>query len=571
MAKYCVKCGKVLPDGVEICPECNVAAEATEAALFTRITADTEVWKEPTEKKKKKKERVKRTRTQKEKIAYAAAGVVVFAFLIFAILFTRPVPRVVRAVNQGDYDRAVEIYWASEKLVENGSPRIDNLILKKAQVLCDSYAAGEISADDAAGALSKLGALGSGAEELLEQNFSEFRALFRSQEHLAEAEKLFRNKEFLDARAEYLQVAESDADYAAAQEKAAECLNSYAAKVVGEAAEKSAAGDYPAAIAALQTGNLTLEEFGTFSPEIDMAIEACFADYETQLLTEAENLSALQDNDAAAAMIRGGIEDYEMDSEAMTAALDKYLKLARAGHIAAVRGQADEMYAAGEHEVAFALLDEMKDTLEGDTTDIESEIAELEALFAADMISAAKETFAGERDNLPDAIGILEDAIEIRPLEAMTVCRDDFAQYLPMLLESADTAGKTGTVFRTQSAFESVDGTDYDGWIWGENGADVSFKLDGAYDLLEAVFAVRRADNANANGHFEVYCDGEQVFKSETLYHWQEEPMPVSVDVSGCNELRIVFICDYEASTAADGYCYHGLCEPRVVKNMPEA
>ena len=47
--------------------------------------------------------------------------------------------------------------------------------------------------------------------------------------------------------------------------------------------------------------------------------------------------------------------------------------------------------------------------------------------------------------------------------------------------------------------------------------------------------------------------------------------MPVSVDVSGCNELRIVFICDYEASTAADGYCYHGLCEPRVVKNMPEA
>ena len=45
MAKYCVKCGKALPDGVEICPDCNAAAaqEEKEAALFTHMTSDAEV------------------------------------------------------------------------------------------------------------------------------------------------------------------------------------------------------------------------------------------------------------------------------------------------------------------------------------------------------------------------------------------------------------------------------------------------------------------------------------------------------------------------------------------------
>ena len=58
MAKYCVKCGKALPDGVEICPECNAAAaQEKEAALFTHMTPDAEVWKtaEPVKERRKAK------------------------------------------------------------------------------------------------------------------------------------------------------------------------------------------------------------------------------------------------------------------------------------------------------------------------------------------------------------------------------------------------------------------------------------------------------------------------------------------------------------------------------------
>ena len=74
MAKYCAKCGKALPDGEELCPDCHVPAQETDAALFTRMTAETEVWKEDDGGKKPKRVRPKATRSQKQKLLYGAAA-----------------------------------------------------------------------------------------------------------------------------------------------------------------------------------------------------------------------------------------------------------------------------------------------------------------------------------------------------------------------------------------------------------------------------------------------------------------------------------------------------------------
>ena len=569
MAKYCVKCGKVLPEGQEVCPDCSIPAEATDAALFTRITADTEVWKDPREKHK----RPRITRSQKEKLGFAVATVLVLAFLAFSIQVTRPASRVIRAVKSGDYDRAVEIFWDSERLAGGEKvPGIDKTIMKEADAICVRFAAQEIPADEAASALSKLGTLGNDAAALLEDTYARFRALCVSQDHMAEGEKLFLNGEYLAARAEYELVAADDGNYAAAQEKAAECLLCYGAEIVAQAGEKSADGNYPDAIAVLKIGNHTLEDYGTFSPDIDAALEQCFADYEAQLLREAENLSALQDNAAAAELLSGGIATYEFDSAAMTAALDNYLKLAREDAIAAAVVRAEEQYEAGEYAAAFAELDALYETLAGDSADIDSEVTALEHRFATEHIEKAEALYGGVRDSLPEAVELLEDAIEIRPLEAMESYLEDIARYLPLNLEDADIVSREGTVFRSSSTFESVHGVNYkDGWLWGADDAEISFRLDGAYDVFEATFAVRRADNRNANASFVIYCDGEKVFKSPTLYHWEKEPIEISVDISGCEELKFVFICDYNVSTTEDGYCYHGLCTPLVMKNLPEA
>ena len=569
MAKYCDKCGKVLPEGTEICPDCNAMNDAAaEAALFTRITAETEVWKD----EKVRPQRPKRTRSEKEKLGFGIAAVVVLAFLVFAIVFTRPAFRVARAVNQGDYDRAVEIYSRAEKLREKGgAPAIDKASLKAAEALCAQFAAQEIPADDAATALGKLGTLGDGAEELLSDTYAEFRALCSSRDRMADAEKLFRAGDFLEARAAYQQVIEADCLYAEAQEKAQQCFDSYADSVLAEADALSTGNDYPAALAALKTGNRTLEEYGTFSPKIDEAQANCMAAYETYLLAEAKRLSGEGGNEAAAALLRGGIEDYEMTSDAMLRALETYQKLDRAGIIRDARERADALAEAGEYAAAFAELDALPEMLDGEAEDISAEIEDFETAFAADRFAAAEAVYGGQRENLPEAVALLDAAIEARPLEELIAYRDDIARYLPLNLESADYLEKEGVVFRSTAVFESVSGTNYDqGWIWGENGSSVSFRLDGAYDKFIADFNVRRADNKNANGHFELFCDGEQIYKSATLYHWQTDPIYVSADISGCDVLKIVFVSDYAVSTTEDGYCYHGLCTPTVLKNMPE-
>ena len=114
MAKYCANCGKALPDGVELCPDCGGAATEDGAALFTRMTAETEGWK--TAEEREKKERPKLTLSQKQLAAYIGAAVAVVALAVCLILYIQPSNRVIRAVGAGEYDRALELYWGNTRL-----------------------------------------------------------------------------------------------------------------------------------------------------------------------------------------------------------------------------------------------------------------------------------------------------------------------------------------------------------------------------------------------------------------------------------------------------------------------
>ena len=81
----------------------------------------------------------------------------------------------------------------------------------------------------------------------------------------------------------------------------------------------------------------------------------------------------------------------------------------------------------------------------------------------------------------------------------------------------------------------------------------------------------RRDDEEEVQGQFEVWCDGEKVFTSELIIHPQVDGQTVSVDISGCNELKLVFLCDYEVNTTENGFCYHGVCNPILTKNLDDA
>ena len=574
MAKYCVKCGKALPDGVEICPECNAAAaQERDAALFTHMTSDAEVWK-TAEPVKQRRRKTRKPRSVRRTAGFYIAALILVAAAAVLIIFGQPASRVARALREGDIDRALQIYWSTSRLYESEtrSEKIDSAIMEAAEKICAQYADHTLDADTAATKLAQLGTFGDASAAMLADTYAEFRSFSSSQSHMDAADKLFAKGEFLEARKEYLLVLESDADYEAAHTKAADCLIRYGESVSAEAEARMKENDYPGAIALLKSGNDTLSaDYGTFSEAIDSLLPQCYDRYEEYLLTETQNLAALEDFDAAAAMIRSALGDFPAERASLTAALAQYEDSARAKRLKNAGVRADEEYESGNYAAAFAALEAFQQQPDEDTEGAQALIEAMEGRFAEDKCAEAKRVFAGERDNLDKAIAVLDAALELRQLETIEDYREELISYLPLNLVEAEYSDKTGTVFRSTGDFLALNGRTYQqGWIWGEDGASMSFKLDGAYDLLECKFVTRRDDEEEAEGQFEVWCDGNKVFTSEKLVHPQVDGQSVSVDLSGCGELTIVFLCDYEVSTTENGYCYHGICNPILTKTIDD-
>lgn len=569
MAKYCVKCGKTLPDGVEVCPDCNAAAaQEREAALFTHMTSDAEVWKaaEPVKQKPKRDNKLFRNAW------IYLAGALLVAAAVILILVGQPASRVARALRGGDIDRALSIYWSTPRLYESAerSQKIDKAIMDAAETICTQYANHELDADTAAGRLAQLGTFGDASAEMLADTYAEFRSFSGSQSRMGEADRLYTEGDFLAARDAYLLVLEDDADYAAAQEKAAECLVRYGEQVADEANAAMEQNDYPGAIALLKNGNETLsKDYGTFSEAIDTLLPQCYDRYEAYLLAEAKSLAALEDYEAAAAKIRGGLADFPTEREKLTAAQADYEDLARGKRMDNAGDLAEAAYAAGEYAGAFKLLEDFQAQPDEDAGGVQLLIQQMEERFAQDCCTSARTTLDGMRENLRAAIDVLDWGLEIRELDAIKEYKELLETYLPLNLAEAEFADKEGIIFRNTGEFAALNGKTYsEGWIWGEDGASVTFLTDGSYDRLEGRFVTRRDDETEAAGQFEVWCDGEKVFTSEKIVHPQADGQTIEVEINGCRELKIVFLCDYNVSTAESGFCYHGLCNPSLTKNM---
>lgn len=572
MAKYCSKCGKALPDGVEICSECNAKAEqADDAALFTRMTAETEVWKESTDQTKKRR-RVKMIRNNRQRLLLYAGAVLLVAFTVFIIVFTLPSSGVVRALNGGEYEKALSLYMEKLSDEPERSARIDKALLKAADRTVAAFAADELSVDEAEKTFAALLGFGGDVEQLLGESLAEFGTYKDSRGRIDEADRLFEKGEFLQAYDSYILVLESDSRYAYAQERASECFESYAQSVLSLAGEAILSDDFTTAITVLRDGNDKLAEYGTFSESIDTKLLECCELYESYILTEAKNLAELEDYGAAVELILSCTRDFGYETDALLSALDTYRSLAEDKQTADAIAKAEELYAAADYAGAFDAMDRITVGDSELAEAVNTAITDMENRFAAEMLAEAEEIFGGKRDNAEKAVEALDEALAIRELDALRAYRDELQLLIPASLVDFIYESKEGDIYRSSSEFEGLDGETYtDGWIWGEDGASMTFDLGGSYDLLEGVFITRNNDGRSVSGCFEVWCDGEKVFTSQKLYHWETEAVQVSVDISGCRELELVFISDYEVSTASGGYCYHGFCSPTVIKSFDEA
>ncbi len=567
MAKYCVKCGKALPEGVEICPDCNALGQSeADAALFT-LLSNAEIWRESDEDEKKKRERARKRHQNRKKTTVAVIAAVLALAIAFLVLFFLPVSQVQRALDKGDYEGALAVW--SEKLSDSEpSERTEAKLLSSARQVLLSLAAREISNEEARSAMATLGTFGGFTKELFADVQKEMDALFASSESMAAADELFAEGDYLAACDSYLMVSESDALYAEAQNKAEKCLDEYADVVLAEAGELIKAGEYTAAIECLKQGDGVLGDYGTFSADIDAKTEDCYKLYEEYILDTAAALAETEDYVSARETVRACVEDYGFSTEALVEALRSYAAAADKQLVEKTVAAASELYTAGSYKEVFGSLEAILDGLgDEDKATVKSSIGDYERLFAYDMCAKADEVYGGDRHMVAKAIEGLEAALEIRDLDEIDEKIDALEKLLPFDLIIDAYSEKEGEVNRNSTDFKPIGLDKYEKWMWGRDEATISFELDAEYDVFEAVFAVRGEKEDDKSAKFEVLGDGEVLYTSSELSSDDEvTAIAVSVDVTGVKVLQIVFSCDYEASPTENGYSYHGLCIPEVYR-----
>lgn len=566
MAKYCSKCGRALPEGIEICPMCHAEGnDSREAALFTQMTAETEIWKEAP--KPPKKPLLRKPEAKERAMLYSLA-LVLLAVAAFVILYNQPGIKVRRAIEDGAYEKALAVY--NEKILGQGTraeAAIGKRLTEKAEELYLAYEKETCDADRAEQDFAAIYAFGLKPEGISApyENFLNLRATRALQD---EAEAMIRQSQHLAACDLLLTVLPDSPEYEQAQARAKECLDLYAQSVLQKAALYMGDREYTAALKALERGNDQLKEYDSFSAAIEDKVGECLLSYETYALAEAEKLAAKENYADAVTLIYACMKTVG-ETDKLQSAFDGYSSMAEGKTADDAIARATELYQNGDIAEAFLELEATGRRLD-EREEIDTALASLERRFATETRGQAVKTLDNTRTNVDAALAIVQAAVDIRPLDDLI----DYAAYLkslrPVDLSKTDYAARSGEIFRSSTAFEALRGRTYqEGWIWGGNEASIRFELDGIYDTFTGTLAVRRDDGKAISGYFELWCDDEPVYTSEVMDH-KAEPVEITCDISGCETLTLVFYCDYITSTAEDGFCYHGICTPRVERELGE-
>ncbi|MBE7017815.1 MAG: hypothetical protein E7420_06625 [Ruminococcaceae bacterium] len=568
MAKYCIKCGKALPEGVEVCPDCNIIGQSeSDAALFTKLTSSADAWRESEEEERKILRRAENFHKNRKTIIIAVICAVLAIAILFLVLFNLPASRVVRALDRGEYVMAQGI-WHEKMDEDDLNERIEEKLLEEAQKLCDALAARKMSDTEVKSAMDALYSFGGFTKELFAPIQKTMDALLESSGNMALGGMYFATGDYLKACDSYRLVLENDALYGEAQAKAQEALDAYAASVIDDASVLIAENEYTAAIECLKAGDRVLGDYGTFSTEIDGKIQDCYRLYETYILVSAEALAKTEDYLSAKETVRVCVEEYGYSTEALAAALEQYSVLAEKQLVTSTLVSAETLYTSGKYAEAFKVLDEIVEKVSGEyKTQAQNGIVEFETRFGKDMCAKADEKYGGDRGKVAAAIADLEAALEIRNLDTIKDKIAELEPLLPLDLISEAYSKRVGEVNRNSTEFTAIEGTKYHKWMWGRDEANIEFSLDANYDVFEAIFAFRGSSDDKKSAYFDIYLDGEKVYTSETLSAGSENPVvPVKVDVGGAKLMKIVFHCDYEASPGQNGYSYHAICVPEVYK-----
>ncbi len=488
---YCKNCGATINGTSKFCPKCGKPVSvqpqsAPEPEPYFTDNNYSEVYEDEFVPVKKKKKKVK----------WILIGVLVLVVLLAgggAVAYaTSPPSQVVKALNNGEYANAAEIYneevagnfiwrWLSTRMLENF---LDSTVT--------DYESGELTYEEAVARFNALSALGS---ETISASASEYleriSILQDSQEAFEEAESLYSEGEYMEAAELYAQVSEDSSLYEEAQTKLDECHDLYVAEVLEMTSDPVSQSDYRSCLSIV---NIAVDVF----PE-DEDLLRRQADLEegyqtlvkSDAMSEANEAVASSDYESAISVLEDALEVLPEDSE-----LTSMLNSARSAYEESIVSQANTLVDNGDYDGALALLSE--------------------------------------------ALGVLPDS------ETLSQLYDTTEANQPVKLSSlklSESSGRYELITDQVVTMDTLGNTYNPGNLyrfWGGDGGYVKYYLGGAYTTLRLTLAVSDEDEDRLEPTtLTIYGDNDVILYTSGELTRTSTPQTVSVDVTGQNWLYI--------------------------------
>lgn len=332
---FCEKCGSKINEGHMFCTSCGAKrpekepVKVAEAASVSQST-DTQFGCNSTQNSgfipeyeiSQKKITKERKGISKGKLALiitvCALGLIIVVGAVFGVLyFTSDEQKIIRAMDNGEYDKAVSLYNESDG---DMSVFFEGSIESRLEKIKDDFLKEEIEYEVANMELSTIEKMNlSSVSETLRSVRTFVSELNSSRTYFSTAESLFAQGDYANAIENYRMVIEEDSNYETAKNNLEAAVDELRSETLSSAEAFAGEGLYDKAISEIKTALNTISN----DEELTKKLELYSKDFNEQIketaLAKAEEYSKDDDLENAICTIQGAIVDVGDDSKLMSA------------------------------------------------------------------------------------------------------------------------------------------------------------------------------------------------------------------------------------------------------------
>ena len=349
--------------------------------------------------------------------------------------YNSPKQRVVRALNNGDYDEASDILEEDPDVAD--SDVVVDKIKDRISEVRNGYKNKEKSYAKATNELNSIQNMKvSGVKKELDEAFEYLNRLNESRTSFETAESFLSENDYPNAIRQYLLVIEEDPDYDKAMERMTEASDAFRSEQLEHARAKADKEDYQGAIDILQMALETLPNDSELTQQINLYRKDMTTKQKSELLASAEGFAQKKNYKEAIRVLDQFLDANPADADVKAARQEYYNQ-----YISDVLERADEQAQKEEYQAAINIIEMALEDYPDDSK-LSQQLTTYRNSYSAkkkaDTLDSAESL--AQKKQYWDAIKILDTYLKNNPNDAdiKTARQKYYNQYIQDVISRAD-------------------------------------------------------------------------------------------------------------------------------------